>query len=65
MKRIHGIYIDNIKIVANYDAQDNVIYMIPKDGSTYYAYIYVDGQPILIGANDTAIPEQNYSSKPV
>lgn len=43
------ICMDNIEITSSYDAQDNVIYMLPTDDGKYLSYVYIDYKPVLIG----------------
>ena len=53
--------LDNLKIISIYDAQDNVVYLIPVDDEKTLAYVYVDNKPRLIGDNS----KNMYSAEPM
>ena len=52
--------VDNLSITSSYDAQDNVIYLVPVDNNTYLSYVYVDDKPMLIGNSSL----KKYSATP-
>lgn len=49
--------IDNISIKAVYGNSDNAIYLISNSLGRYNAYVYVDGEPVMIG--DSVIASTN------
>ncbi|MGN0162811.1 MAG: hypothetical protein ACI4EA_04410, partial [Candidatus Ornithomonoglobus sp.] len=61
---IGELCMDNIEITSSYDAQDNVIYMLPTDDGRYLSYVYVDYKPVLIGDGTLTWSRGLYSEMP-
>ena len=56
--------IDNIEITANYEAQDNIIYLLPTGDGRYLSYVYIDYKPVLIGDSTPTQPLGLYTEEP-
>ena len=56
--------IDNIEITSNYEAQDNIIYMLPTGDGRYLSYLYIDYKPVLIGDSTPTQPLGLYNEEP-
>ena len=56
--------IDNIEITSNYEAQDNIIYLLPTGDGRYLSYVYVDYKPVLIGDSTPTQPLGLYTEEP-